>query len=113
MAITVHEEGTKSTTAATEHVLQTTSPNVTTGVFMFFLDLNALTAGTTLKIRIKEKVISGGTIRTVLRDFVTGVLAADDFGWVSPALVLYNGWDFTIECSASTISIPWSIRKVA
>lgn len=113
MAITVHEESTKSTTASTEHVLQTTSPNTTAGVFQFYLDLNALTAGTTLKIKIKEKVISSGTIRVVLKDFVTGVLQADDFGWVSPALVLFNGWDFTIECSASTISIPWSIRKVA
>jgi hypothetical protein len=110
---TEHESGTKSTTATTEHVLQTTSPNTTAGEFQFFLDLNALTAGTTLKIRVKEKVISGGTIRTILRDFVTGVLATDDFGWASPKLLLINGWDFSIECSASTISIPWSIRKLA
>lgn len=113
MPITEHESGTKSTTATTEHTLQTTSPNTTLGVFQFFLDLNALTAGTTLKIRVKEKTISGGTIRTVFRDFVTGVLAVDDYGWVSPSIVLVNGWDFTIECSASSISIPWSIRKVA
>ncbi len=110
---TEHESGTKSTTATTEHVLQTTSPNTTAGEFQFFLDLNALTAGTTLKIRVKEKIISGGTIRTVIRDFVTGVLAADDYGWASPKLLLINGWDFTIECSASSISIPWSIRKLA
>ncbi len=112
-SFTQHESGTQVTTATTEHVLQTTSPNTTAGEFQFLVDANALTAGTTLKIRVKEKVIAAGTIRTIVRDLITGVLAADDYGWVSPPLFLVNGWDFTIECSASSISIPWSIRKKA
>lgn len=113
MAISAHEDGTKSTTSATEHTLNTTTPETTDGVFQFFLDCNGLTSGTTLKVRVKEKCLSGGTQRTIFRADLKGVLATDDIMWVSPALILLHGWDFTIECSASSISIPWSIRKVA
>lgn len=110
MAVTTFASGTQTTTAATEHTL-TANPETTAGVYQFYLDLNALTAGTTLIARLKEKVISGGTERIFWYDLLTGLMG-DEKIWVSPSFMLINGWDFSVECSASSLSIPWSIRTL-
>ena len=33
--------------------------------------------------------------------------------WVSPALVLLHGWDFTCDAIAGTITVNWSIRQIS
>lgn len=108
MAVTTHAEGTQACSAATEHTL-TANPDTTPGVYQLMLDLNPLTAGVTLHIRIKGKVISGGTQRVIWYDDVVGVVGEEKI-WVSPVLMLLNGWDMSIT-SSGTPSIPWSIRK--
>lgn len=109
MAVTTHASGTQSCSAATEHTL-TANPETTAGVYQLMLDLNALTAIQNLEIRIKEKVVNAaGTQRVVWYDLVSRVQGEEKI-WVSPVLMLLNGWDMSIK-SNSTPSIPWSIRK--
>jgi hypothetical protein len=33
--------------------------------------------------------------------------------WVSPSLILLHGWDITLLAVSGTITVNWSIRKVA
>lgn len=108
MAVTTHASGTQSCSAATEHTL-TANPETTAGAYQLMLDLNALTATQNLEMRVKEKTISGGTERVVWYDVASGIQGEEKI-WVSPVLMLLNGWDMSIK-SNSTPSIPWSIRK--
>jgi len=107
MAVTTYASGTQSCSAATEHTL-TANPETTPGAYQLMLDLSDLAIGEDLTIRIKEKVISGGTQRVVWPDYVANVQSPPN--WVSPVLMLLNGWDMSIT-SSGTPSIPWSIRK--
>ena len=82
------------------------------GVYQVFLDLNNLVAGDQFEIRIKEKATSGGTQRLAFLSVVEYIQSSPI--WVSPSLILMNGWDVTITKTAGTDrSISWSIRKVA
>ena len=116
MAITEAYSGTVSVSVTvTEHYLNTVNPETTDGIYQLFVDLNSLAAGETLEIRIKEKVISGGTERNVFTAAFSQPQSSDQVIFVSPALVLMHGWDMTI---AKTVGVtgttyPWSIRKVA
>lgn len=109
MAVTAHASGSQTCTAATEHTL-TANPETTAGAYQLMLDLNALTVGVSLEVRIKEKVQnSSGTQRVVWFDTVANV-QGEEKNWVSPVLMLLNGWDMSIKSSATPV-IPWSIRK--
>lgn len=108
MAVTIHASGSQACSAATEHTL-TANPETTAGAYQLMLDLDSLTAGVTLHVRIKEKVIAGGTERVVWFDDLVGVVG-EDKNWPSPVLMLVNGWDMSIT-SSGTPTIPWSIRK--
>lgn len=108
MAVTVFKDGTQACTAATEHTL-TANPETTAGAYQLMLDLNPLAAGVTMHVRIKEKVLSGGTQRVVWFDDEVGVVGEQKI-YVSPVIMLAQGWDMSIT-SSGTPSIPWSIRK--
>lgn len=109
MAVTIYASGSQACSAATEHTL-TANPETTAGAYQLMLDLNPLTAGVTMHVRIKEKVVnSSGTERVVWFDDLVGVVGEDKI-WVSPVLMLINGWDMSIQ-SSGTPTIPWSIRK--
>lgn len=114
MAITELYTGTEAV-AGTEWSLTTDSsgPDVDTtdGVFQAWLDLNDMIAGDQLQIRIYEKVRSGDTQRIVYQAYLVG--AQPEPIWVSPSLILLNGWDVTCKALAGTITINWSIRQVA
>ena len=64
-----------------------------------------------LEIRIYEKCRTGDTQRQLhmwkFRD------AQTDKIWASPTLILINGWEMTADAIAGTITLLWSIRKVA
>lgn len=81
------------------------------GVYQTFLDVSDMVTGDVLQIRVYEKVQSAGTARTVyeciLRD------AQPEPVWVSPSLILMHGWDVTLDALAGTITVEWSIRKIA
>jgi hypothetical protein len=81
------------------------------GVFQVFLDLSDMVTGDELQIRIYEKTQAGDTQRIVYQSNLIGPQSPAI--WVSPSLVLMNGWDVTLDAIAGTITVTWSIRKVA
>ncbi len=116
MAITELITGTEavSTTEwslATDTSYDTGDAQTTDGVFQAFLDVSDMVAGDQLQIRVYEKVRSADTQRVVYEAILTGAQAQPI--WVSPSLVLMNGWDITCDALAGTITVNWSIRQVA
>ena len=114
MAITEAYAGTEAV-GATEWscTTDTAGPDADTndGVYQVFLDLADMIAGDQLQVRVYEKVQSAGTQRIVYEAILTGAQAQPV--WVSPSLVLLHGWDVTLDALAGTITVEWSIRKVA
>lgn len=114
MAITEAFTGTEAI-STTEHSLTTDTSgpdaDTTDGVYQVFLDLSDMVAGDELQIRIYEKVTSGSTQRIVYQANLIGAQGLPN--WVSPSLVLMHGWDVTLDAIAGTITVDWSIRKVA
>jgi hypothetical protein len=101
--------------STTEHscTTDTAGPDVETsdGIFQVFLDVSDMIAGDQLQIRIYEKVQSSDTQRVCYQSILTGAQAEPI--WVSPSLILLHGWDVTLDALAGTITVTWSIRKVA
>jgi len=114
MAITEAFAGSEAV-STTEHSLttDTAGPDVETsdGVFQVFLDVSDMVTGDELQIRVYEKVQSGDTQRIVYQSNLVGPQSSPIF--VLPSLVLMHGWDVTLDAIAGTITVPWSIRKVA
>jgi hypothetical protein len=114
MAITEAFAGSEAV-GATEHscTTDTAGPDVETsdGVFQVFLDVSDMVAGDILQIRVYEKVQSNGTQRVVYECVLRDTQAEPV--WVSPSLILLHGWDVTLDALAGTITVEWSIRKVA
>lgn len=83
------------------------------GVYQVFLDVSDMVTGDELQIRIYEKVQAADTQRVVYQSNLVGPQSPPI--WVSPSLVLMNGWDVTLDQIAGTtgITVTWSIRKVA
>lgn len=110
MAVTEHDGGTQACTVTTEHIL-TANPETTAGAYQVFMDFNSSVLGDAFVIRVKEKVLSGGTERTVWSDTVVGV-QGDEKIWVTPVFMVLHGWDVTLlQATGTSRSIPWSIRK--
>jgi len=91
----------------------TSGPDAETsdGVFQVFLDVSDMIAGDILRIRVYKKVTSGGTQRKLWEAILSH--NQDEPIWVSPSLILLHGWDVTLYAIAGTITVTWSIRKVA
>jgi hypothetical protein len=112
MAVTIYASGSQTCVDTTEHTLSAAS-ETEAGVFQVFLDLNDMTDGETLTIRLKEKAqSSGGTQRVFWYDIQSNAQGEEKI-WVSPAFMLINGWALSIQADGSpgTPVIPWSIRK--
>lgn len=114
MAITEAFAGTEAV-AGTEWSLttDTSGPDVETsdGVFQTFLDLSDMVAGDQLQIRVYEKAQSSDTQRVLYEAVLIG--AQSQLVYVLPSLILMHGWDMTLKALAGTITVTWSIRKVA
>ena len=113
MAISELYAGTEAV-GATEHscTTDTAGPDADTndGVFQGFFDVSDMVAGDILQIRVYEKVQSTDTQRICYEACLRDVQAEPIF--VTPALVLLHGWDFTLDALAGTITVTWSIRRV-
>lgn len=81
------------------------------GVYQIFLDVSDMVSGDELMIRIYEKVQSADTQRIVYESYLVG--PQNPPIWASPALVLLHGWDVTLDAIVGTVTVTWSIRKVA
>jgi hypothetical protein len=90
----------------------TKTDQTTDGIIQLLLELNNLALGDTFRIRLYERISSGGTARIVEEWTVTGVQSTPN--WMTPAFVLMHGWEFSLTKTAGTDrSIAWSIRSVA
>lgn len=113
MAVTQVISGTEaiSTTEwslATDTSYDTADAQTTAGLYQLVLDLSDMIAGDQLQIRLYEKVRSGDTQRVVEQWILTG--AQSQPIWISPAVMLIHGWDWTLDALAGTITVNWSIR---
>ena len=116
MAITEAYSGTNASVGATEY----SAPNAANysagsaitvdGVYQVFLDVSDMVALDQLRIRIYEKCLTTTDQRIIYESILAGAQA--DM-WVSPSLILLHGWDVTLTALSGTISVSWSIRKVA
>ena len=88
----------------------TLTPVTADGVYQVFLDTSDMVEGDQLQIRIYEKCRSADTQRIIYEAVLTDTMAAT---WVTPSLILLHGWDLTLNALAGTITVNWSIRKVA
>lgn len=123
MAISEAFAGSKSFSTATNWSLPRdaaySSGSVQTddGVYQIFIDLSALTYQNTTSdyfdLYVYEKCRTGDTVRIVYETKFFGQVNPPIF--VTPALILLNGWDVRIECAAAGAArtVTWSIRKIA
>jgi hypothetical protein len=82
-----------------------------TGVFQCYIDLVNMAKGDEYEFAVYETVRASGTIRNVYRQSFLGDHATI---FVTPTLVLMNGWDMTLKKIAGTDrTFDMSIRKVA
>lgn len=104
-----------ATVGATEYSLTNNSTTIAArtdkATYQVFLDTSTLVGGDQYQIRILEKCRSSSTQRRVMSAILTGGMADS---WQSPALMLGNGWDVTVQKLTGTDrAIEWSIRAYA
>ncbi len=88
----------------------TLTPKTDIGSFQLILDCANMVAGDAYELLIKEKVVSGGTQRTLYRKTVVG---AQSEPIVTPPLLLGYGWDYTWKRTAGADrSFTWTLRAV-
>ena len=114
MAISEYVTGTEAI-SVTEWSLTTDSAgpdaDTTDGIFQLFLDVSDMVAGDQLQIRLYETVRSGDTQRIAEEFILNGAQATPV--WVSPTVILLHGWDWTLDALSGTITVLWSIRRIA
>lgn len=80
------------------------------GVYQLFLDLSDMVGGDILYVEIKEAV-DGSSAFNIYETILSGPQSPAI--WVSPSLIITRDWDMTLDALAGTITVTWSIRKVA
>lgn len=115
MAVTVEASGTQTATIGSEHVLRQVAAN---GVYTFHVDAANMVSGDILELRIKQKILTGGTLRTLMFQQYFGVQHGDDMIKVSIPI----GNDLTdadsvvftlIQTHGTGRSYPWKVLKYA
>lgn len=92
----------------------TLSSQTTSGIYQLFLDLTNLTSTEEYRLRIYEKIHSSGDTRRIIQEVIFSGAQSTEPMYVTPALLLMNGWTFTLKKNQGTDrSISWSIRSVA
>lgn len=116
MAITLEAYSGTETVGTTEWSMTTDTSgpdtDTNTGIYQAFIDLNALAGGDQFEFKVYEKARSSDTQRLVLVADFAGVQGTPI--WVSPTLILGNGWDMTLKkISGTDRTITWRISKVS
>jgi hypothetical protein len=113
MAVSEYKTGTKLVSTAEWSLVNDSAviaTDTTAGVFQCFIDVNAIAAADEFRFRIYEKTRGADTQRQIFEAAINGPQSQPI--WVSAALMLKNGWDFTLLKIAGTDrTITWSIRK--
>lgn len=105
--------GTTEHSLATDTSYDTSDAQTNEGLVQPWLDLDDLIAADILQIRGYEKVRSGDTQRIFFEQCL-----ADDLGtagplWTAPMVFLKHGWDWTADALAGTVTVNWSLRRIA
>lgn len=83
--------------------------DTTDGVYQLWLDVSDMVHGDILQIRGYETI--DGAQELFFEEHLRDIQALPI--WVSPSFCLTNGWDFTLDALAGTITVNWSIRRIA
>ena len=76
-----------------------------------WVDTTNIALGDEFELRLYEKVKSGGTQRLAGKWSIAG--AQSEPAWTGPALMVGNGWDWTLKKIGGTDrSIDWEIRTL-
>lgn len=89
----------------------TLTDSTTAGAYQLFVDGIAagMAKGDVFEVKVYEKVLAGSTRRVV---FVARLNGAQDEVFVTPTLMLLNGWNMTLKkISGTDRSFDASIRK--
>lgn len=91
----------------------TLSSQTADGIYQLFIDFSFITDSQSYRLRTYEKILSSSNQRVVHEVIISGVQTAPVY--VTPALLLMNGWTYTIQqlTGASFPGIDYSIRQVA
>jgi len=82
------------------------------GVYQLWVDAGLMAKGDEYRIRIYEKVEGTGGVKKVV--FVATLADVQSEIFVTPTLILINGWDMTLQKIAGTDrAFDASIRKIA
>lgn len=116
MAITLEAYSGTETVGGTEWSMTTDTAgpdaDTTTGIYQAFIDLNAVAAGDVFEFKVYEKARSSDTQRLAVVAQFSGAQGSPL--WISPTLILGNGWDMTLKkISGTDRTITWRISKVA
>lgn len=116
MAITELYSSAGTTISTTEISLVSATSTLqaiaTDGIYQVWVNCSTLAQGDEFLVKIKEKVIAGSTQRVAYAKTLAGGPQSQIY-WVSPSLMLINGWDVTLTKIAGTDrSIEWSVRQI-
>jgi len=109
--VTQFNTGTFSPGATSESwTTVTTNPETTAGIFSLVVDTSTLAAGDVYEVRLRAKVVSGGSQQTYWDAAISGV--PPNATLVFPAFMLMHGWDVQMRQRAGTVrSFAWSVRQ--
>lgn len=107
---TLEASGTQAATVTTEHTLATQTNNKT---FVLVVDCNAMVAGDVLELRIKTKVLTGGTLRSAYLMTFYGAQPTDDLVKFSVPIPSDIEAVFTLKQTFGTSrSYPWKVLSL-
>jgi len=95
----LESSGTQSAVISTEHTLASLT---SARVFTFFVDTVNMQSGDTLELRVKTKVLTGGTLRVAYFQSYSGAQNTDDLIKISVPLPSDIQADFTLKQTAGT-----------
>lgn len=110
MAVTVEASGTQTATVTTEHTLSTETGAKT---FVLIVDTSAMVKGDVLELRIKTRVLTGGTDRLVyISPPYAGVQTGDEAGPIKISVPVPSAFScvFTLKQTLGTgRAYPWAV----
>lgn len=106
---TLEDSGTQTATVTTEHTLTTLSGNKT---YQLYVDTANMAAGDAVELRIKTKVLSGGTTRCVSKATYKHAQSADDLIKISIPVMSDQEYVATLKQTAGTgRDFPWKVMS--
>lgn len=104
---TLEASGTQAATVTTEHVLSTLTVSKS---LQCQVDISPLVAGEYVELKVKSKILSGGTTRTVLSGIFSWRDAAIDPIVILEPMISDQELVFTLkQMNGTTRSFPWKI----